>query len=172
MDGCGQLDYPCSHKYLLKVTLLLVAPDQQPACLNIQVKRLPFTMHTQQLTQIHLGPKPQEYEPVAQSKVETSAYALEEAKLQDTLLKLCPANLWHNGSYSSGCPRPILVGNHHQQQMQDLHEALTIAITDIVQRWWTDRDARFPERMPLEKEEEEILRVSLHPCSTLRSTHC
>ncbi|EEU35999.1 uncharacterized protein NECHADRAFT_49776 [Fusarium vanettenii 77-13-4] len=115
-------------------------------------------MHTQQLTQIHFGPKPHDYEPVTQNKVETSAYALEEAKLQDTLLKLCPANLWHNGSYSSGCPRPILVGKHHQQQMQDLHEALTIAITDIVQRWWTDRDARFPERMPLEKEEEEILR--------------
>ncbi|RSL83203.1 hypothetical protein CEP51_004630 [Fusarium floridanum] len=115
-------------------------------------------MHTQQLTQIHLGPKPQDYEPVSQNKVETSAYSLEEAKLQDNLLKLCPANLWPHGSYTSGCPRPILVGKHHQQQMQDLHEALTIAITDIVQRWWTDRDARFPERMPLEKEEEEILR--------------
>lgn len=144
-----------------------MAPNQQLAYLDIREKRQSFTMHTQQLTQIHFGPKPQDYEPVAQNKAETSDYALEETKLQDTLLKLCPANLWHNGSYSSGCPRPILVGKHHQQQMQDLHEALTTAITDIVQRWWTDRDARFPERMPLEKEEEDVLRVSLRPCSAL-----
>ncbi|KZL80922.1 hypothetical protein CI238_06647 [Colletotrichum incanum] len=42
--------------------------------------------------------------------------------------------------------------------MQDLHNALTIAVIDIVQRWWTDEDARFPERMPLEPKEEELLK--------------
>jgi hypothetical protein len=92
--------------------------------------------------------------------MDVAAFAREEAQLQESVLKLCPANLWHNGSYASGCPRPVLVGEHHQQQMQDLHEALTAAITDIVQRWWSDTEARFPERMPLEAREEELLRVS------------
>ncbi|KAM5343713.1 hypothetical protein ACJ41O_012250 [Fusarium nematophilum] len=116
-------------------------------------------MHTHQLAQIHLGAQPpHDYEPVPRHNIDTSTYAREEAKLQDTLLSLCPANLWHNGSYSAGCPRPILVGKHHQEQMQQLHEALVIAITDIVQRWWTDPKARFPERMPLEREEEKILK--------------
>lgn len=71
---------------------------------------------------------------------------------------MCPAYLWPKGSYRAGCPRPILIGKNHQQQLESLHEALTIAITDIVGRWWTDRDAQFQERMPLEKEEEDLLR--------------
>ena len=56
----------------------------------------------------------------------------------------------------SGCTDRVGLA---EQQMQDIHEALTIAIVDIVQRWWTDTDARFPERMPLEKKEEDILKV-------------
>ncbi|KAH6876396.1 hypothetical protein B0T10DRAFT_414530 [Thelonectria olida] len=115
-------------------------------------------MHTHQLLQIHLGAQPHNYEPVARDKAKSSIYLQDEAKLETTLLGLCPANLWHNGSYAAGSPRPILIGKHHQQQMEDLHEALTAAITDVVQRWWTDGDARFPERMPLEKEEEELLK--------------
>lgn len=42
-----------------------------------------------------------------------------------------------------------------------MSESLTIAITDIVGRWWTDREANLPQLMPLEKEEEDILRVSV-----------
>lgn len=41
----------------------------------------------------------------------------------------------------------------------DLHEALVTAITDIVRRWWSDVDRRFPQRMPLKAEEEELLKV-------------
>lgn len=76
------------------------------------------------------------------------------------MLEACAAHLWHKGSYSAVCPRPILIEEHHQEQLEDLHLALTTAIADIVQRWWTDEEARLPERMPLEPEEEEHLRVS------------
>jgi hypothetical protein len=44
--------------------------------------------------------------------------------------------------------------------MHDLHEALTIAISDIVDRWWSDEDARLWEQMPLKKDEENLLKVS------------
>ncbi|KAK2591280.1 hypothetical protein QQS21_011032 [Conoideocrella luteorostrata] len=49
------------------------------------------------------------------------------------------------------------MGEQHQQQLAELHEALTIAVTDIVRRWWTDNTARYPERMPLDSQEEELL---------------
>ncbi|CEL00913.1 hypothetical protein ASPCAL00505 [Aspergillus calidoustus] len=42
--------------------------------------------------------------------------------------------------------------------MKELHNALVIAVTDIVERWWTDKEAQFPQRMRLEAEEEELLR--------------
>ncbi|KAF4979955.1 hypothetical protein FZEAL_3941 [Fusarium zealandicum] len=115
-------------------------------------------MHTQLLTQIHLGAQPQDYEAVTGHNIETRNYAQEEAKFRDTLLNSCAENLWPDQSYSTGCPRPILVGQHHEQQLRNLLQALTIAIVDIVQRWWTDEDARFPERMPLEKPEEDLLK--------------
>ena len=114
-----------------------------------------------QLQQIHLGLGANGYELVAQHQETPDFYLQEHGKLQASLLQKCPAHLWHKGSYGAACPRPILIGNHHQQQLDELHEALTTAIIDIVRRWWTDRDARFPERMPLKREEEDLLQVSM-----------
>lgn len=108
-----------------------------------------------QMQQIRIGTNPHGFE------ADETAFLKQQEKLQATLLALCPAHLWHDGSYSAGCSRPILIGRHHQQQLENLHEALTIAITDIVQRWWTDSDARFPEQMPLEKEEGDLLKVGV-----------
>ncbi|TKW49876.1 hypothetical protein CTA1_2437 [Colletotrichum tanaceti] len=111
-----------------------------------------------QLTQISFGgARPRDYAPAGQ-RFDPGEYRRQEADLREALLRLCPEDLWHDGSYSAGCPRPILVGESHQKQMRDLHEALTTAIVDIVQRWWTDDDARFWERMPLEADEEELLK--------------
>ncbi|KAF5023466.1 hypothetical protein F66182_4466 [Fusarium sp. NRRL 66182] len=115
-------------------------------------------MSTHKLTQICIGSHSHGYEPVTGRSINIGAFSEQEDMLKDTLLSTCAEHLWHKGSYSSGCPRPILVGSHHQAQMQDLHEAMTIAIADIVQRWWTDRGARLWERMPLKKEEEGLLK--------------
>ncbi|PGH15470.1 hypothetical protein AJ79_02447 [Helicocarpus griseus UAMH5409] len=73
------------------------------------------------------------------------------------LLRLCPPHLWYHGSNNASCPRPILITNKHQDQLLQLHTALIAAIVDIVERWWTDTDAGFPGRMPLEKQEEDLL---------------
>ncbi|KAG9501681.1 hypothetical protein J7337_007372 [Fusarium musae] len=114
-------------------------------------------MQTEQLTQVHVGNGDGNVQPISPQNFDVACFSREEARFQEKLLKLCPANHWHKASYTAGCPRPVLVGQHHQQQLKDLHEALTAAITDVVQRWWSDRDARFPERMPLEAKEEELL---------------
>jgi hypothetical protein len=115
---------------------------------------IPLTMGATQLQQVYIGFNPNDMESG------DSIFFQEHTRLQALLLGMCPAHLWHNGSYTAGCPRPILVGKHHQQQLEKLHESLTIAITDIVQRWWTDMNAGFPNRMPLEKEEENLLKAS------------
>ncbi|KAM0234341.1 hypothetical protein ACHAP5_010107 [Fusarium lateritium] len=113
---------------------------------------------TRTLTQIHIDSSSSTYESVSKSAIGTEAYAKEEYVFQETLLQSCPAYLWYNGTYTTGCPRPILVRLHHQRQMHDLHEALSIAISDIIDRWWSDEDARLWERMPLKKEEEDLLK--------------
>lgn len=114
------------------------------------------------MQQIHLVEQSPGYERVVvcDEKIKADVYAQEHEKLEATLLDMCAAHLWHNGSYSAVCPRPILIGPHHQQQLEDLHGALTTAITDIVERWWTDDEAQMPQRMPLQPEEEEHLKVS------------
>lgn len=68
---------------------------------------------------------------------------------------------WPAGSVNAACPHPVLVTKRHQEQLKDLHLALDLAIEDIIERWWADEEAQFPRRMPLEPEEEELLRVSL-----------
>ncbi len=113
---------------------------------------------TQPLEQIHavLGP-------VAHALLDPASPAIcrqEQDAYQRVLLELCPAETWHKGSFANGSARPILMARHHQKQLEELHQALTLAITDVVERWWTDEAARLPEKMPLLKEEEELLQAS------------
>ncbi|KNG91646.1 hypothetical protein ANOM_000200 [Aspergillus nomiae NRRL 13137] len=113
---------------------------------------------TGQLQQVHLGIGSKRYEPVASYQGNKTLYTHEHEILQSSILGLCPEHLWYHGSNAALCPRPILITNEHQRQLEQLHNALTTAIVDIVKRWWTDLDARFPERMPLMKNEEDLLR--------------
>lgn len=119
-------------------------------------------MHSNDLMQIQIGSGSYNYESITLQKISTDDLEQQHAKLHEELLKLCPADIWPKGSCAAGCPRPILVSKYHQQQMEDLHEAMRVAIVDIVQRWWTDDDACFPDRMPLEEIEEELLKVREH----------
>lgn len=110
------------------------------------------------LQQIHIGLGPNGYEPVASSMTANSTtYIREFEQLTANLLRICPGHIWPGESYKSICPRPILINQGHQAHLKRLHEALTKAITDIVQRWWSDTEANFPSRMPLAKEEEDLL---------------
>lgn len=116
------------------------------------------------LQQVHVGIPSKGFVSVA-SEFENDLYEEEHQTLQASLLRLCPSHLWYHGSHATSCPRPILVTPEHQDQLLALHTALAAAITDIVQRWWTDSEARFPDRMPLGQAEEELLRVCIQPAS-------
>ncbi|KAK8140713.1 hypothetical protein G3M48_002455, partial [Beauveria asiatica] len=85
-------------------------------------------------------------------------FAQEHEAHEEILLAQCPHTVWPQGSYRASCPRPILVTKQHCDQLLQLHGALTAAINDIVPRWWRDAEARFPQRMPLAAEEEDLLK--------------
>ncbi|KAI1755993.1 hypothetical protein F4782DRAFT_551073 [Xylaria castorea] len=85
-------------------------------------------------------------------------HAQEHNRFQANLLSKCPAQIWPKGSYRVACPRPILVTGYHEQQISKLSQALTSAVNDIVERWWSDQKARLFERMPLKREEEDLLK--------------
>ncbi|KAI0107994.1 hypothetical protein F4776DRAFT_417784 [Hypoxylon sp. NC0597] len=110
------------------------------------------------LQQIQLRVGPNGYEPVARYTAKEHIYAEEIDEYQANLLSICPSHLWSIDSHLVACPRPILISKYHQKQFARLQEALVAALTDIVERWWTDPVAQFPKRMPLEKEEEDLLR--------------
>ncbi|KAI1409892.1 hypothetical protein F5Y13DRAFT_181745 [Hypoxylon sp. FL1857] len=110
------------------------------------------------LQQVHLRVGPNGYEPVAHYTAKAILYMEENVEFQANILSLCPSHIWPKDSYRLACPRPILISKDHRQQLEELQEALAAAIADIVERWWTDNEAQFPKRMPLEKEEDDLLR--------------
>lgn len=59
----------------------------------------------------------------------------------------------------SMCPHPILLSNKFLASLKEFHVALSAALTNIVERWVVDKEADFPSRMPLGKQEEDLLRV-------------
>lgn len=113
------------------------------------------------MRQVHLGRGPLGHLAVNPTlAIPENVYANEHAAQEFILVEKCPSDIWPGGtSYAYGCPRPILMHKRHRNQLVLFHESVTIAIVDIVNRWLTDRDAKFQERMPLLEEEEKLLQV-------------
>lgn len=110
--------------------------------------------------QIHLGRGPKGFEEVSTVHAYENFYVWESEVMKAQLMRLCPPRLWPHASYNNSCPRPILVNLRHEVMLRDLNTALTLSLTDIVDRWWSDKAATFPQRMPLEPIEEGLLKVS------------
>ncbi|KAE8164044.1 hypothetical protein BDV40DRAFT_311131 [Aspergillus tamarii] len=60
-------------------------------------------------------------------------------------------------------PFPALLPRQFPDDIRVFQEALTIALNNIVERWWKDEEANFPSRMPLEPQAEDLLRGNLRP---------
>ena len=80
---------------------------------------------------------------------------------RQAVLRVMP-DLDHFKSYNMD---KIMPGSHfyvhrpHLEHIQQLHQALDKAVTDIVERWYSDEKAGFPSRMPLRANEDRYLRV-------------
>ncbi|KAI2732198.1 hypothetical protein CBS147332_1337 [Penicillium roqueforti] len=86
---------------------------------------------------------------------ETRSALLEKYHLE--LEKCSRRETWAGDAHHKSVPYPVLGNEAHQRQLSELSEALVLAITDIVERWWSDVEARFPKRMPVEPVEENLL---------------
>lgn len=113
------------------------------------------------LQQVYVPSKGGEYEPISSCDSEKRKYLQTHKAVQESLLGFSTADSWHKSALTAFVPRPILVSSEHKRRINELNDALVSAITDIVERWWTDTEARFPDRMPLETAEEDLLRVCL-----------
>jgi hypothetical protein len=67
-------------------------------------------------------------------------------------------------------PFNICLSQSFAAHVRDIHRLLDRALVDIVERWFTDVNANFPTRMPIERHEEDLLRWIDGPGSTLVSS--
>lgn len=65
---------------------------------------------------------------------------------------------WPPGLVEATQPIPIFLPRYRMNELKNLTESLHAAVCDIVERWWTDLDARFWERMPIDPKAEAVLR--------------
>ncbi|CAG8135752.1 unnamed protein product [Penicillium salamii] len=70
----------------------------------------------------------------------------------------CPKFGWPHDAHLQSCPHPMRMTKDHTDDLKELHEALVLAINNIVERWWRDEEAAFWKRMPLDEHEELLLR--------------
>lgn len=57
-------------------------------------------------------------------------------------------------------PHPVLLPKQFLKDLEAFQEALATALDNIIERWWKDKEAKFPSRMPLEPQAEALLQVS------------
>ncbi|RHZ63466.1 uncharacterized protein CDV56_109067 [Aspergillus thermomutatus] len=55
-------------------------------------------------------------------------------------------------------PYPILMPRSFLEDLKNFQDLLFVAVSNILDRWWEDREADFPRRMPLEPHEESVLK--------------
>ncbi|KAI4219789.1 MAG: hypothetical protein LQ349_008255, partial [Xanthoria aureola] len=77
-------------------------------------------------------------------------------ELQDHLHALSP--VWPHAFDIKACPHPLIVTQSQLFRLEKVHQLLSSAITNIIERWFSDGEARFPDRMPLEPLEEDTLK--------------
>ena len=119
------------------------------------------------MRQVSLGRSLEAGELVIAAKAGKETQIADFKAMQSSLLS--SSQTWPDDTYRQGCPYPMLVPQSHLDSLEVFHALLTAAIVNIVERWWNDKEARFPERMPLERHEEDILRVSSRHFSSINN---
>lgn len=125
---------------------------------------------TQGIWQISLGQSRRAGKLAAAAEADEDTREADLIAMRKSLLSICP--VWPHDHYQRACPYPMVVPQLQLVKIEEIHRILSSAITNIVERWWIDEEAQFPQRMPLEKHEEEVLRVvcSAYPNQCLMLT--
>jgi hypothetical protein len=91
--------------------------------------------------------------------------------MQDNLLHIARSYGQLPATSSHLSPHPALLPEQFLEDIQAFHKALAIALNNIVERWWTDTEADFPSRMPLEPQVTDLLQVVNQSRQSSRDTY-
>lgn len=92
-------------------------------------------------------------------RINTVDYEESLERFRQRLSKPCP--VWPHNAHRAASPFPLLISRELHDHQQKFSNILIRAVTSIIERWWTDTSARFPERMPLLPNQETLLQVWL-----------
>ena len=102
-------------------------------------------------------------------QIQDKDYADELREFRKSLLKSSKRDQWPHQLDLVASPLPVLVPKQLTLFLDKLGDILGRAITSIVERWWSDLRANFPDQMPLPPLQEDILRVPLQPFLSLKT---
>jgi len=96
---------------------------------------------------------------ISPENTDEATRAMETKYLQDSFVRnVTPYGQPPRRLASQLNSHPAVLPKKFLEDVNIFHEALIIALDDIVDRWWTDKEADFPSRMPLEPRVEKLLR--------------
>lgn len=88
--------------------------------------------------------------------LDQKSYTKELQEFRESLLKSSSA--WPQQLDTVASPLPVLIPRHLEEHIEKLGDCLVRAVTNIVERWWSDEKARLWERMPILDHQEAVLR--------------
>ncbi|KAJ9489477.1 hypothetical protein VN97_g3799 [Penicillium thymicola] len=112
---------------------------------------------TMRIQQISLAAAISAKDPVSPQQIDQATRAQERKTFQASLESSAQTEHSSLVSLYSFSPHPLLLSHQQLLQLKQFNVALSIAITNIVERWWTDEEAGFPLRMPLDPHEDSLL---------------
>jgi hypothetical protein len=118
---------------------------------NVLAKRSPW------LLQISLASTQDPQNPVLPEQVHPEYRIRESEALQERLADSVSPYGAFPGAAKRLNPHPALLPWQFVKNLETFNEALAIALNNIIERWWTDKEADLPSRMPLGPHVEELL---------------
>ena len=115
--------------------------------------------NTKGIQQISLAAAISAKGPISPQQIDQATRAQERKTYQASLESSAQTERSSLVSSYSFSPHPLLLSQQQLLQLKQFNEALSIAITNIVERWWTDKQAGLPLRMPLGPREDSLLQV-------------
>ncbi|KAK7404147.1 hypothetical protein QQX98_010051 [Neonectria punicea] len=166
LDGGGESVQQSIYRYFVKETMpfksfmrmrmdaslnssFKIVEQQVP---NVLWKKSPW------LRQVSLAATKSADVPISPDQVDPKTRTMESEAIQEALGRNVAPYGQLPGAARRLNPHPAVLPMKFVENLERFHEALALALDDIINRWWTDEEADFPNRMPLEPRVETLLR--------------
>lgn len=121
---------------------------------NVLAKKSPW------LSQISLAGTKDPERPALPVQIDSETRVLERETMQTHLFNsITPYGRLPDASRGLNSD-PALLPKQFLKDLETFREALATALDNIIEKWWKDKEAKLPSRMPLEPQAEALLQVS------------